>query len=77
MMNDGTVIRDGQEPHVRCEQGLFSSEPSAKGASARSTGDSDLFARAAVSSRTSPESRASLTTTVACTHRFPYFCGSL
>jgi hypothetical protein len=29
-MNDGSVIRDGQESHVRRGQGLSSSEPSAK-----------------------------------------------
>jgi hypothetical protein len=46
MMNDGTVIRDGQEPHVRREQGLSSSEPSAQGASARSRPGILIFSRA-------------------------------
>jgi hypothetical protein len=34
MMNDGIVIRDGHESHVRREQGLSFSELSAKGTSA-------------------------------------------
>ena len=44
-MNDGTVIRDGHESHVRREQGLSSSELSAKGASARSRPGILIFSR--------------------------------
>jgi hypothetical protein len=36
MMNGGTAIRDGNESHVRCEQGLSSSRSSEEGAYARS-----------------------------------------
>ena len=46
MMNEGTVIRDGQEPHMRREQGLSHSEPSAKGASARARPGILIFSRA-------------------------------
>lgn len=46
MTNDGTVIRDGQEPHMRREQGLSRSEPSAKGASARARPGILIFSRA-------------------------------
>ena len=45
MMNDGTVIRDGQEPYMWYEQGLSSSEPSAKGAVARSRPGILVFSR--------------------------------
>ena len=45
MMNDGTVIRDGHESCVRREQGLSSSELSAKGASARSRPGILIFSR--------------------------------
>ena len=45
MMNEGTVIRDGQEPHMRREQGLSPSEPSAKGASAHSRPGILIFSR--------------------------------
>ena len=46
MMNEGTVIRDGQEPHMRREQGLSHSEPSGKGASARARPGILIFSRA-------------------------------
>jgi len=46
MMNEETVIRDGQEPHMRREQGLSHSEPSAKGASARARPGILIFSRA-------------------------------
>jgi hypothetical protein len=46
MMNEGTVIRDGQEPHMRHEQELSHSEPSAKGASARARPGILIFSRA-------------------------------
>jgi hypothetical protein len=45
MMNDGTVIRGGHESHVRREQGSSFSEPSAKGASARSRPGILIFSR--------------------------------
>ena len=45
MMNEETVIRDGQEPHMRREQGLSPSEPSAKGASAHSRHGILIFSR--------------------------------
>jgi len=44
-MTDGTVIRDGYESHVGREQGLSFSEPSAKGASARSRPGIQIFSR--------------------------------
>lgn len=44
-MNDGTVIRIGNEPHERRKQGLSSSEPSANGASARSRPGILIFSR--------------------------------
>lgn len=44
-MIDGTVIRNGHESHVRREQGLSFSEPSAKDASARSQPGILIFSR--------------------------------
>jgi hypothetical protein len=46
MMNEGTVIRDGQEPHMRREQGLSHSDPGAKGTSGRSRPGILIFSRA-------------------------------
>jgi hypothetical protein len=46
MMNDRTVLRDGHESHVRREQGLSFSEPSATGASAGSRPGILIFSRA-------------------------------
>ena len=46
MMNDGIVIRDGYESHVRCEQGLSSSKSTAEGASAHSRPGILIFSRA-------------------------------
>jgi hypothetical protein len=45
MMNDGTVIPDGYESHVRPGQGLPSPEPSAKSASVRSRPGILIFSR--------------------------------
>jgi hypothetical protein len=45
MINKGTVIRDGHQSHVRREHGLSLSEPSAKGASARSRPGILIFSR--------------------------------
>jgi hypothetical protein len=45
MINDGTVIRDGHQSHVRREHRLSLSEPSAKGASARSRPGILIFSR--------------------------------
>lgn len=45
-MNDGTVLRDGNESHVWREQGLSYSEPSANGASAGSRPGILIFSRA-------------------------------
>ena len=44
-MNDGTVIPDGHESHVRPGQGLPSPEPSAKSASVRSRPGILIFSR--------------------------------
>jgi hypothetical protein len=46
MMNEGTVIRDGQEPHMRREKGLSPSEPSAKGTSVCARPGILIFSRA-------------------------------
>jgi hypothetical protein len=45
MMDDGTVIRNGHESHVRRGEGLSSSEPSANGASVRSRPGILIFSR--------------------------------
>lgn len=45
MMSGGTVIRDGDESHAWPGQGLSFSEPSAKGASARSRPGILIFSR--------------------------------
>ena len=45
MMNDGNVMCDGSESHVRHEQGLSSCEPSTKEASARSRPGILIFSR--------------------------------
>jgi hypothetical protein len=45
-MNNGIVMRIGNESHVRREQGLSSSEPSTKDASARSRPGILIFSRA-------------------------------
>jgi PAS domain-containing protein len=46
MMNDGVVIRDGYESHVRREQGLSSSKSTEESASARSRPGILIFSRA-------------------------------
>lgn len=45
MMNDGNVMCDGSDSHVRHEQGLSSCEPSTKEASARSRPGILIFSR--------------------------------
>jgi hypothetical protein len=45
MMDDGTVIRDGHESHVRCGQGLSSPEPSEKRAFQRAIPGILIFSR--------------------------------